>query len=81
MKVTRDFPCGPAVETSEGVGLIPSQGTKIQHATWYDQNWKEKKMKVAKGLPLDLFSPLLVPTLNRHLPFLGITLRREQKQT
>ena len=31
------------VKTTEGVGLIPSQGTKIQHATWYGQKLKEKK--------------------------------------
>ena len=44
------------VKTTKGVGLIPSRGAKIQHATWYDQKLKEKKMKVTKGLPLD-FSP------------------------
>ena len=31
------------VKTTKGVGLIPSRGTKIQHATWYDQKLKEKK--------------------------------------
>lgn len=48
------------VKTTKGVGLIPSRGAKIQHATWYDQKLKEKKMKVTKGLPLD-FSPYLTP--------------------
>ena len=37
----RDFPGGPVVKNVpsnvEGMGLIPGQGTKIPHATWYAQ--------------------------------------------
>ena len=41
-----DFPGGPVVKTSPssagGVGLIPSQGTKIPHALWLaKQNIKQ----------------------------------------
>ena len=91
------------VKTTEGVGLIPSRGTKSQHAAWYSQKLKEKKKKVTKGLPLDFFPPSFssnpeetkcqplknifhesvkhkYPT-STFLPFLDITLEREQKQT
>lgn len=58
MKVTRDFPSGPMVKTTEGVGLIPvgELRSSIPHGT--AKNWKKKKKKVTKGLPLDFFFPL-----------------------
>ena len=45
---TRDVPGGPGVKTSpspaRGVGLIPSQGARIPHASWpKNQNIKQKQ--------------------------------------
>ena len=46
--MNRDFPRGPVVKNSPfnagGAGSIPSQGTKIPHASWPKyQNMKQKQ--------------------------------------
>ena len=42
--VLGDFPGGPVVNTppfnAEGKGLIPGQGIKVPHVTWYGQKIK-----------------------------------------
>ena len=44
--VLGDFPGGPVVNTppfnAEGKGLIPGQGIKVPHVTWYGQKIKIK---------------------------------------
>ena len=43
--VVSKFPSDPLVKTPSsqcrGMGLIPGQGTKITHATWYSPNERE----------------------------------------
>ena len=52
-KQKREFPGGPMVKTlhfhSEGLGLIPSQGTKILHAKKNRGGRKRKSKKGGKG--------------------------------
>ena len=51
-KQKREFPGGPMVKTlhfhSEGLGLIPSQGTKILHAKKKEGEGKERVRKEEK---------------------------------
>ena len=42
---------------TEGTGSIPGQGTKILHATWCSQKWKQTNKQIWKALHLP---PLLV---------------------
>ena len=59
--VYRDFPSGPVVKThidnAGGTDSIPSQGTKIPHATWPKSEKKKKNlsnMKFIHTLPVGL---------------------------
>ena len=52
-----EFPCGPVVRTlrfhCQGLGSMPSWGTKILYAMWYGQ------IKKNKGLPFRFADGLL----------------------
>ena len=42
LKLWRDFPGGPVVNTVGDTDLIPGQGTKILYAKWCSQKKKKK---------------------------------------
>ena len=44
LKLWRDFPGGPVVNTVGDTDLIPGQGTKILYAKWCSQKKKKKNL-------------------------------------